>query len=152
MWWDELLHNQILLCALCAWGLAQLIKTVLYAILNHELDWGRLMGDGGMPSGHSATVTALAIRTGIETGFSSPMFAVTAVLAVIVMHDASGVRMEAGKHAKSLNMLWEELAERMDLRLHRPEEALKEFVGHTHLQVFCGALLGAGLAVLMGES
>ena len=98
-----------------------------------------------MPSVHSATVTALAVTAGIEYGCDSPVFAVCVVLAIIVMHDAMGVRMEAGKHAKAINELLETLSSDKE-----PDLKLKEFLGHTPMQVCCGAVLGLALALIFG--
>ena len=139
-----LLQNHLLISSLAAWLAAQVIKTILYFVVNKTLDWHRLFGDGGMPSGHSATVTALAVTAALDEGLGSPLFAVSGILAVIVMHDAMGVRLEAGKHAKAINELMGMLAGDS-----KPEEALKEFLGHTPLQVFFGALLGLVIALLL---
>lgn len=141
----DLLQNPLLINALLAWLAAQVLKTVIYAIVNRSLDWGRLFGDGGMPSGHSATVTALATTAGLQYGLGSAVFAVTVVLAVIVMHDAMGVRREAGRHAKAINELMELMTKN-----ENPEETLKEFLGHTPLQVCFGALLGLLVGLLLG--
>ena len=99
-------------------------------------------GNGGMPSGHSATVTALAVTSGIEYGCGSPVFAVCVILAIIVMHDAMGVRWQAGQHARTIHEL---LLKRSDTP---PEELLEELLGHTPLQVAAGARLGALVAIL----
>ncbi len=98
-----------------------------------------------MPSGHSATVTAMATTAALEYGLDSPIFAVTAIFGIVVMHDAMGVRREAGKHAEVLNNLIASLNQDVP-----PEEVLKEFLGHTPLQVCFGALLGFGVALLLG--
>ena len=96
-WLIDLITNPFLLVSLSSWFLAQVIKTVLYAVEIKKLDITRLFGDGGMPSGHSATVTSLATFCGLQFGFGSFQFAVTAILAIIVCHDAMGVRLETGK-------------------------------------------------------
>lgn len=143
---SDLLQNHLIINALAAWAAAQIIKTIIYAIAHKELDWERLFGDGGMPSGHSATVTALAVTAGLEHGLSSGVFAIAAILAIVVMHDAMGVRLEAGKHAKALNEL-------MDLVISgemSPDDKLKELLGHTPLQVLFGAALGLVVALLLG--
>lgn len=140
----SVLHNRLLICALISWAVAQIIKTVIYAIVNREINWSRLMGDGGMPSGHSATVTSMAAAAAVEYGLSSAVFAIAAILAIIVMHDAMSVRYEAGKHAQALN----ELLELLDRRDITDEIKLKEFLGHTPLQVFFGALLGLCIGLL----
>ena len=141
----ELLHNDILLAGICGWLTAQVLKTILYAVINKELDLTRMMGDGGMPSAHSATVTAVAAMTGLTCGFGSPMFAVACIVAIIVMHDAMGVRLETGKQAKMLNEM-AALFEALGQPKLSMEKKLKEFVGHTPLQVLAGMLLGVAVA------
>ena len=93
-------------------------------------------------SGHSATVTALAAAALLQYGAASFQFAISAVLAIIVMHDAMGVRWQAGQHAHTINELLLKLSDTP------PEQLLEEFLGHTPLQVACGALLGAAVAIL----
>lgn len=139
------MYNPILIAAAVAWVISQLIKTVIYVIINKRMVWERLLGDGGMPSSHSATVTAAAVTTGLRCGWDDPLFAVAALLAIIVMHDAKGVRQETGKQARVINDMVELLNSmaRVDLT---PEQKLKEFVGHTRRQVIIGALLGAVVA------
>lgn len=140
----KLLDNHLLINSIAAWLAAQVIKTIIYAVINHRIDWHRLFGDGGMPSGHSATVAALAATAGLHYGFDSALFAVCAILAIIVMHDAMGVRHEAGKHARAINLLMEMLESKT-----AAEEKLKEFLGHTPLQVLFGAVLGVVVAILL---
>ena len=140
----DLLHNHLLINAMAAWATAQILKTILYAATNKTLEWERLFGDGGMPSGHSATVTALAVTAGMEFGLGSAYFALAATLAVIVMHDAMGVRLEAGKHAKALNELLELLSSDLETDIK-----LKELLGHTPMQVVVGALLGLVVALIL---
>ena len=91
------------MCGACGWASAQVIKTIIYAWMHKGIHWERLVGDGGMPSGHSATVSAMASASAFVYGFSSFEFAVTCMLAIIVMHDAMGVRMETGRQGKVLN-------------------------------------------------
>ena len=107
-----------------------------------KLDFERLYGDGGMPSGHSATVASLATMCGLMCGLQSAEFAIAAILAIIVCHDATGVRRETGRHAEILNELVK------SLETGKPVD-LKELVGHTPLQVFAGILIGIGNALLM---
>ena len=144
---QELLHNDILLAGILSWFVAQVIKTILYAVINKELDMTRLMGDGGMPSAHSATVTAVAAMTGLLCGFGSPLFALACILAIIVMHDAMGVRLETGKQAKLLNEMVT-LLEALGQPKLSMEKKLKEFVGHTPSRVMAGMLLGIVVAVV----
>lgn len=142
---SSLFQNHLLINALASWLAAQVLKVILYAGVNRRLDLERLFGDGGMPSGHSATVTALAATAAIESGLSSPEFAISTILAVIVMHDATGVRRQAGEHAKAINELMEALNSDM-----APEDKLQELLGHTPLQVFFGALIGLAVALFLG--
>ena len=143
----DFLSNKFFLTAMASWTVAQVLKVIIYAIINKTWDFSRLFGDGGMPSGHSATVSSLATICALTFGLSSFEFAISGILAVIVCHDAMGVRLEAGKHAKLLNILVDsfEKFSKKDL----PEVVLKEFVGHTPLQVTTGILLGIFCAIVM---
>ncbi len=141
------LNNRILLAAFWAWLIAQVVKTILYVIVNKNFNPERLLGDGGMPSSHSATVMALVTATAYNFGSDTFQFAVTAILALIVMHDAMGVRRETGKQAKVINNMMDWLTEfSSDVP---PEEKLKEFVGHSPSQVFFGALLGIIVGIVV---
>ena len=145
----DIINNDVLIVSLAAWLIAQIAKIVINAIVTKKFDIERLVGDGGMPSGHSATVTAMALMTGFRCGFSSPVFGLAMVLAIIVMHDATGVRQEAGKHARSIIELadiYNEYIAEDDEELKL--EKLKTLVGHTPLQVVCGAGVGIVVVVL----
>ena len=152
-----LLQNDILWAGILSWFTAQVVKTILYAVLNKTLDFTRLVGDGGMPSAHSATVTAVAAMTGLSCGFGSPLFAVACIVAIIVMHDAMGVRMETGRQGKVLNEMIEffrtegfvEAFKKNDKMYEFWEASLKEFVGHTPLQVGAGCILGILISCLL---
>ena len=143
-----MVYNRILLIALTAWLLSQVSKAVISWIINKKFDASRLFGDGDMPSSHTATVVSLAVAAGLQCGWDSAVFAVAAVLAFIVMHDAVGVRQETGKQAKVINNMLL-LFESMGRGELSPDEALKEFVGHTGRQVTVGAALGILTAVIM---
>ena len=140
--------NRIIQTGTVAWVLSQVIKTVIHLILNKKIVWERLVGDGGMPSSHSATVTSVAVATGFTAGWDSPVFAVAVFLAIIVMHDARGVRRETGKQAVVINNMLE-FFEKMGAGDMTPEQTLKEFVGHSPLQVAAGAVLGFAVAIAM---
>ena len=146
-WLIELITNPFLITAMSSWFVAQVLKTVIHAIVNRKLDLLRLFGDGGMPSGHSATVTSLAVVCGLVCGFGSVQFAIAGILAVVVCHDATGVRLETGKQAVILNQIIETYHIISDKKL--PEVKLKEFVGHTPFQVGAGILLGIVNAIVM---
>ena len=139
-WLMDLFTNPFLITSTVAWLVAQVLKVIINAFIQRKLDWERLFGDGGMPSGHSATVSSLATITGLLCGLRSYEFGISAILAIIVCHDAMGVRREAGRHAKVLNELQKAFEELMNEDL--PDVALKEFVGHTPIQVCAGILIG----------
>lgn len=143
---QEITENYILVSAICGWCAAQILKTLIHLLVNKKFQAERLVGSGGMPSSHSATVSALATATAFECGVSSPLFAIAVILAIIVMYDARGVRRETGKQAQVLNDLLKAFADmgRTDLNA---DEKLKELVGHTPLQVLAGAILGICIAV-----
>lgn len=144
----ELMNNKIFISAAISWFAAQLIKTFIHFILSKEFTMERMVGSGGMPSSHSSTVSALATATYMEFGSGSFEFALAAVLAIIVMYDARGVRRETGIQAKLLNDILK-LFEDMGRKELSAYEKLKEFVGHTPLQVLMGALLGILLTILL---
>ncbi len=143
--WQQLCESKLLISAGTAWLIAQLLKTLLYLIMNREWNWERLVGAGGMPSSHAALVCNLAVGTLVQYGLGSFEFAICFVLAVIVLHDARGVRLEAGRQAKILNELIRSLQYHESSPL--ANVYLKELVGHTPLQVLAGALLGIIIAL-----
>lgn len=146
-WLKDLVTNQILITAVSSWAIAQILKVFINLIVNKEWSLERLFGDGGMPSGHSATVSSLAIATAFECGTGSVEFAIAAILAIVVCHDAMGVRLETGKQAVLLNEIVELFSSMTEEKL--TEVKLKEFVGHTPMQVIIGVLLGVGNAFFM---
>lgn len=139
--------NPFLITSLSAWAVAQVLKVFIHAYVNKTFDITRLVGDGGMPSGHSATVTSLATITGLICGFDSFQFGMAAIFAIVVCHDAMGVRLETGKQAQMINEIVKvfETFTNHDL----PDVILKEFVGHTLTQVAAGVILGILDAVFM---
>ena len=143
------LENKALIAALVAWAIAQGAKAILYTIVNKEFKFERLVGSGGMPSSHAATVCALATAVAIEFGLGSFEFAISFVLASVVLHDARGVRQEAGKQAVTITAIIDHLiAEGKILEL--PEWELKELIGHTPLQVLIGSIMGIGIGIWLG--
>ena len=141
--------NQILTASLLSWFIAQVLKTIINFILLGKFQLERMWGDGGMPSAHSATVCAMVIATARSEGFSSAIFAVAAVVAIITMHDAMGVRRETGEQAKVLNKMieqWIDVTEKNAPFLQNMH--LKEMVGHTPLQVLAGFVVGCVVGAL----
>lgn len=143
----EILQNSILLNSFLACFLAQGIKGVIDTAQNRKLDLRAAISSGGMPSSHSALVTALAVGVGQTLGWRSPEFAMATVFAVVVMYDATGVRQAAGKQAKLLNQIIEELFHDGH---HLNGERLKELLGHTPVQVLAGCLLGIAVPIAAG--
>ena len=143
----ELIQNKILLSAVTGWVIAQVLKTFIHLWFTKTFVAERLVGGGGMPSSHSATVCALATAVAMECGTGSAEFAIAAILAIIVMHDAMGVRRETGIQAKLLNEIIE-IFEEMGRGEISANDKLKEFVGHTPIQVLIGGLLGILTAIL----
>ena len=146
---EKLFSNHALWASVIAWAFSQLSKFIINLLLEKKIDFKRMFGDGGMPSGHSATVMCLAVMCGWSAGFDSLIFAVAMMFAIVVMHDATGVRREAGKHAASIKELADAvnqtfLGENHEIRT----ENLKLLVGHTPIQVFFGALTGILVAII----
>ena len=137
--------NKVLLVSVCAWAIAQVMKTVIILIRKRRLDFSYFIS-GGMPSSHSAIVSALATSVAIVEGFGSVAFGITVILALVVMYDAAGVRRWVGRQSIVLNRIMREIT------LRRPvtgwERDLREFVGHTPFQVIIGAALGIIVAWL----
>lgn len=150
--------NYYINVAICAWFMAQLCKVLFTYLLSKKIVLERFVGAGGMPSSHTALVCSLAIAIARKTGISSPEFAISVVLACIVMYDAMGVRRAAGEHAKVLNKLVfgfqihaEETENKQDDAISDElgEKTLKEFLGHTPLEVLGGMLLGILVAMII---
>lgn len=139
--------NQIFISAALGWFIAQVLKTIIHLAITKEFVLERMIGNGGMPSSHSATVCALATATYFQYGSASFEFALAVFFAIVVMHDASNVRWETGVQAKVLNEMIDLFSIMgKDVSI---ENKLKEFVGHTPLQVFVGAVLGILIAFIV---
>jgi len=152
--------NAPLTAAVASWFIAQMIKLLDYIIRNKKINPERLWGAGGMPSSHSAAVCALATALGMTEGFNSPFFALGGTLALIVMYDASGVRRAAGMHAREINKIKDIIDEldaegRSDVsdinkdNIDQKKEHLKEFLGHSPLEVIFGAFVGITIGILI---
>ena len=139
----QLLNNTPAWCAVLAWFIAQVIKFTITFALERKIDFSKFYASGGMPSSHTAFVSALAVSIGLKYGFDTPSFAVSFAMACIVMYDAAGVRRAAGIHAEVIN----EILRHTNLA---SEKKLKELLGHTPIQVLCGCVLGIVIAVIFG--
>lgn len=142
---SEFLTESSFVTAVISWFVAQVLKVIIVLVKDKRIDFSRFIGSGGMPSSHSAFVTSLSVAIGITNGFSSELFAISAVLALVVMYDAAGVRRAAGEQAKILNLMVEEWESQ---NFKNTEVRLKELLGHTPLQVVAGAILGIAIAIL----
>ena len=137
-----LFQNKVLVAGLTAWALAQVIKIPLYYLQTRKWNWALLFTTGGMPSSHSALMTATTLGIGLYYGFDHPTFALGVAVTMIVTYDAAGVRQQAGIHAQRINLIVGEL-----LKGHPVNERdLREVLGHTPLEVIGGILLGLVVA------
>lgn len=134
----NIFDNQILAVSLSAWLLAQVLKVVIDSAKSRRIDLTNLASSGGMPSSHSALVAALATSIGLSNGFASDVFAIAFIFALVVMYDAAGVRRAASIQARILNQMIDELFQGHPIS----EERLREFLGHTPVQVIAGAAVG----------
>jgi uncharacterized protein len=136
--------NPVLMAALTAWALAQILKIPLEYLYTRRWNWALLFRAGGMPSSHSALVAGCAQAVGLFYGFESPMFALSAVIAMIVIYDATGIRRQAGKHAEIINAMIKDLAHGHPLQ----EKQLREVLGHTPVEAVGGTIFGLAVAFL----
>ena len=139
-----IIDNKIFMVTVYVWVIAQAIKFILGVFREKRINFRWFIRSGGIPSSHAAGVTAMATACGLQEGFASVAFALAAVFALVIMFDAQGVRRAAGQQAAILNQIVD------DIYAHQPikPEQLFELIGHTPIQVFIGAILGASLALL----
>lgn len=140
----DIFLNRVLVAALIAWMLAQIIKVPFFYLQYRRWNWGLWFSAGGMPSSHSALITAATIAIGLYEGFDSPLFALAVAIAMIVVYDAAGVRRQAGLQARKINLLITQFLSGQKIS----EERLKEVIGHTPRQVLVGILLGLVAALV----
>ena len=139
------MKNHILSVTLVAWIFTQTIKVTLGVIREKKFNFRWLIGTGGMPSSHAAGATALAFSSGLELGFSSPIFALAFVFAIVTMFDAQGVRRSAGEQAEILNKILEDIYFQGKIK----EGKVRELLGHTPIQVLAGSIIGALIALAL---
>ena len=130
------------------WILGQLIKVPVEYLRHKRWDWTLLLSAGGMPSSHSALMTAVTTSIGLNAGWGSPVFALALAITAIVVYDATGVRRQAGFHAERINQIIREL---FQLKKLEEDEVsyLREIIGHTPGEAFAGVLFGAAIALLV---
>jgi uncharacterized protein len=142
----DLITNWVMIVPLCAWVIAQVIKVLIAVAQGKGLDLSYFVSSGGMPSAHSAMVSALATAVAMTNGFGSTYFAIAITLALIVMYDAAGVRQSVGQQSVVLNRIIFELKRKE--RLEKIEGDLRELMGHTPFEVIVGGVLGIVFAWL----
>ena len=138
--------NEVLLISISAWAIAQALKVFFGLAREKRLDLRYFVASGGMPSAHAAIVSALATAVAMMQGLNSVAFAITAIVAMVVIYDAAGVRRAVGRQSIVLNRIVKELGGKRPR--DRVERDLREFIGHTPFQVIVGAALGILVAWL----
>ena len=141
---NEIITNNVLIIPICSWAIAQAMKVIIVLLRKKRLDLRFLVISGGMPSAHSAFVTALATSVALIEGLGSVAFGISVIFALVVIYDAAGVRRSVGQQSAILNRIIRELKERRPVTMLGHD--LKEFVGHTPLQVIIGVLIGIVVA------
>ena len=142
---DDFLQNRVLIAGVSAWVIGQFLKFPLEYIFNKRWNWGIMFSSGGMPSSHSALVTAVALSIGFRDGFNTSLFALAMAMAMIIIYDAAGVRRQAGIHAERINEIMKSFIESRQFQ----EEDLKEMLGHTPFEVIAGVLLGFVISLVL---
>lgn len=137
----EFLNNPILIATLVGWFLAQVIKIPLEFVRTRQWNWALFISTGGMPSSHTAVVSGLAMGIGLWEGFDSPFFAISFVLAMVVVYDATGIRRQAGQHAQLINAIVNDLASGHPLK-ESQQKQLRELLGHTWYEALGGIAWG----------
>ncbi|MEA3305476.1 MAG: divergent PAP2 family protein [Candidatus Omnitrophota bacterium] len=136
----------VILIIVIAWLTAQSLKVLIGVFREKKFNFKWFVGTGGMPSSHAAMVSALATSVGLETGFTSPSFAIAFVFAVVVLFDAQGVRRASGEQAEALNKILDDIYWKRGIK----EERLRELLGHTPIEVLAGIAIGILVALFFG--
>jgi uncharacterized protein len=139
----NILDNNVLICCMIAWFLAQILKIPIDLWRTQKIHWGIFFSAGGMPSSHSAMMTATTLGIGLFHGFNDPLFGLAVAISMIVLYDATGVRRQAGMQAQKINRIIEELLQGHPIS----EKQLKEVLGHTPIEVGGGVILGIAIAL-----
>ncbi|MFG6119548.1 divergent PAP2 family protein [Thalassobacillus sp. B23F22_16] len=152
----ELLYNFPLWSAIIAILFAQAVKVPIRMIATRDFNPGLAFSTGGMPSSHSAAVTALATAVGLQEGFDSSMFGIAAVFSIIVMFDSTGVRRQSGEQAIVLNLLINDFQRFVDeaklwnkKQEFEKREEIRELLGHQPIEVFFGGVTGILLSIIL---
>lgn len=143
---SEIITNKVFIIPICSWAVAQSLKVIITLIRERRLDLRYFFISGGMPSAHAALVSALATSVALIQGLGSAAFGISAILALVVMYDAAGIRQSVGNQSIALNRIMREL--RLRSLITELERDLREFIGHTLFQVIIGSLLGIGVTLV----
>ena len=139
-----MVSNNVLMTAMVAWLIGQFLKLPGYYILHRKWKWGVIFSPGGLPSSHSSLMTATTLSIGLYHGFNNPLFGLAVAISMIVIYDATGVRRQAGLHARVINEIMEEIFAGRPV----PEKQLREVLGHTPIEAIAGILLGIMIALV----
>ena len=141
---NEIITNKVLIIPICSWAIAQVMKVIIILLRKKQFDLRFLVASGGMPSSHSAFVAALVTSVALIEGLGSVAFGISAIFALVVIYDAAGVRRSVGQQSVILNRIIREFRDRRPVT--ELGHDLREFVGHTQLQVIIGVLIGIVVA------
>jgi acid phosphatase family membrane protein YuiD len=140
---NELLSNRVLVTAMAAWMIGQFIKLPFYYLLHRKWKWSIIFSPGGFPSSHSGLITATTLSIGLFHGFGDPLFGLAVAISMIVIYDATGVRRQAGLHARMINVISEQIFAGQPLQ----QKQLREVLGHTPIEAIAGIVLGVLIAL-----
>lgn len=141
---NGIFYNLVLITGLTAWALAQVLKIPIHFLFRRQWQWALVFSSGGMPSSHSALMSATTLAIALFHGFDTPLFALSFAISMVVLYDATGVRRQAGFHAQKINLVINELFTGQPVS----EKQLQEVLGHSPLEVVAGTLLGVLIALL----
>ena len=142
---NDILGNYVLITAMIAWSLAQILKIPTDYLKTHKWHWSVFFSAGGMPSSHSALISSTTLAIGLFQGFGSPLFGLALAIAMIVVYDAAGIRQQASKHAQKINQIIEALFQGHPIS----DDSLKEVLGHTPFEAVMGIILGCIVATVV---
>jgi uncharacterized protein len=139
---NDLFANRVLMTAMAAWLIGQFAKLPGYYLLHHKWKWAIIFSPGGFPSSHSCLMTATTLSIGLFHGFGTPLFGLAVAISMIVIYDATGVRRQAGLHARMINEIVQEIFAGQPI----PQKQLREVLGHTPIEAIAGIILGIAIA------
>ncbi|ENZ02048.1 divergent PAP2 family protein [Clostridium thermobutyricum] len=137
-----MLRNNLIILSVLSMLIAQFLKIPIGYIIDRKINFNRMFETGGMPSSHSAFIVSLTVGIGRINGINSSIFALSFVMACIIMYDAMGIRRAAGQHAKLLNIIMSSENQNENKKFGLPQIKLKELLGHTPFEVLGGIVLG----------